>query len=457
VTLHSSAQGQAVHAGPAVDEFDLVVQEGHRKEIAGPFYYEEQQELQRIWAVPPVLSYTKDPATDLRELTVLYPLFSYINYGGQYRVHLGQLISFAGGATQTESVRNRFTLFPLYFQQRSDNPSENYTAYGPFYGHLKHRLFRDEIFYVMFPGYSQTRKRDVVTWNYLYPFFHLREGNGLKGWQFWPLLGHEHKDVTTKTNAFGDVERIGGHDRRFVLWPIFGKQSTGLGTENPQREEALLPAYHYLRSPLRDSTTVLWPFFTVIDDREKKYHEWQGPWPFIDFAHGEGKTIKRVWPFYSHAFSTNIQSDTILWPLYKYSRIRAQPLDRRRTRIAFFLYSNLSEKDTQTGQTRGRIDLWPLFTHRRELNGNTRLQILAPVEPVIAANHSIEREYSPIWSLWRAEKNPKTGASSQSLLWNLYRREASPEHSRTSFLFGLYQHERSATGKHTRVCYVKLK
>ena len=44
-------------------------------------------------------------------------------------------------------------------------------------------LFRDEIFFVMFPIYSQTRKKDVVTDNYLYPFFHLRHGDGLHGWQ----------------------------------------------------------------------------------------------------------------------------------------------------------------------------------------------------------------------------------------------------------------------------------
>ena len=116
--------------------------------------------------------------------------------------------------------RRRFTLFPLYFQQRSPDPNENYTALVPFYGHLKNRLFRDEIFFVMFPIYSETRKRDVVTDNYLYPFFDLRHGDGLHGWQFWPLVGTEHKDVTTQTNGFGEIETIGGHDKFFALWPV---------------------------------------------------------------------------------------------------------------------------------------------------------------------------------------------------------------------------------------------
>ena len=58
----------------------------------------------------------------------------------------------------------------------------------PFYGHLKNRLFRDEIDFTMFPLYVRTRKKDVVTRNMPYPFFHLREGDGLRGWQFGRLL-----------------------------------------------------------------------------------------------------------------------------------------------------------------------------------------------------------------------------------------------------------------------------
>ena len=134
-----------------------------------------------------------------------------------------QLLSFSGGPTQQASAQDRFTLFPLYFQQRSSDPSQDYTAVFPVYGHLKHRLFRDEIFFVMFPIYGETRKKDVVTDNYLWPFFHLRHGDGLHGWKFWPLVGNEHKDVTTQTNGFGDVKTIGGHDGFFALWPLFFK------------------------------------------------------------------------------------------------------------------------------------------------------------------------------------------------------------------------------------------
>jgi hypothetical protein len=253
---------------------------------------------------------------------------------------VAQLLSFAGGSTQTAEERHRITLFPIYFQQRSSNPEDNYTAIGPFYGRLQNRLFRDDIHYVMFPFYSRTRKRDVVTANYVYPIFHLRRGDGLSGWQFWPLYGWEHKAVTTLTNGFGDVEVVGGHRRRFVLWPFFADQYAGLGTENPDHQQALLPFYNFQRSPKRDMTTVLWPFFSKIEDREKRYTEWHAPWPFIIAASGEGKTISRFWPFYSHARSTNQQSDFFMWPLYRYTRLHTASIDRERRRVLFFLYSD---------------------------------------------------------------------------------------------------------------------
>jgi hypothetical protein len=446
-----------LHAGPLFDKFDLTLTPGQRTEAAGPFYYSEQQDTQRIWAIPPLLSFIKDPATDSEKFDFIYPVLTYSRYGEQYRLQLGQLLSFAGGSTQRETNRQRITVFPVFFMQRSPLPSENYTAILPFYGHLKHRLFRDEVFWVMFPLYIQSRKADVVTDNYLYPLFDIRRGNGLHGWQFWPIVGTEHKDVTTQTNGFGDVQTIGGHDKLFVLWPLFFQERAGIGTDNPQWTEGSVPAFILSRSPKRDSTTVLWPFFSRIDDREKKYREWQALWPFVVIARGEGKTTTRVFPLYSRAHNASLESDFYLWPLYKYQRVHGDAVDRSRTRIALFVYSDVRQKNLATGAALHRVDFWPLYTYRRDYNGNSRLQVLALLEPYLSQSSDLEREYSPMWSFWRAEKNAKTGATSQSLLWNLYRHETRPGSQRSSLFYGLYQTRTDANGKHVRLCYIPLK
>jgi hypothetical protein len=308
----------------------------------------------------------------------------------------------------------------------------------------------------MWPLYSQTRKQDVVTDNYLVPLFSLRHGDGLRGWQFWPLIGNEHKDVTTQTNGFNDIKTIGGHDAFFALWPLFFNDRRGIGTPNPEWQQTSIPAYSVLRSPQRDSTTILWPFFNYVDDREKKYREWDAPWPLIVFARGEGKTTTRIWPFYSRAANATQEKRFYLWPIYKSNRVLSAPLDRRRDRICFFLYSDLKEKNTETGDVRRRIEFLPFFTHHRDFNGNSRLQILAPLEPFVPTSKSVARDWSPLWSVWRAEKNPRTGATSQSLLWNLYRREAAPASKKCSLLFGLFQYQSSPEGTHMRLFYIPL-
>jgi hypothetical protein len=446
----------ALHIGPLFDEFSLTLAPGHRTEALGPFYYNQEEETQSIWAVPPFFACEEDPATESVEYSFVYPVLSYARYGTQYRWQFCQLLSFAGGSTQTETVRDRFTLFPLYFQQRSSDPGQNYTAFVPIYGHLKHRLFRDDIFIILFPFYSQTRKADVVTDNYGYPVFHLRHGEKLSGWQAWPFAGHEHKEVTTRTNGFNEVETIGGHDKLFVLWPLFFNNYGGLGTDNPQHEEGFIPFYTSLRSPQRDSTVVIWPFFSHVDDREKKYSEWDAPWPLIEFVRGEGKTTSRVWPFFSRSHNPSIESGFYLWPFYKYNSIHADPLDHHRTRILFFLYSDGSDKNTKTGEYRRRVAFWPFFTHHREFNGNTRLQVLSVLEPFLPENENIEREYSPVYSFWRSEKNARTGTASQSLLWNLYQDETTPASKKCSLVFGLFQYQSTPEVKSMRLFYVPL-
>jgi hypothetical protein len=446
----------SIHAGPLLDQFELTLKPGHRTEAVGPLFYSEESGTASTWAFPPLLSRHRDLDTDLTEFDLLYPIFSYDRYGTQHRWHFFEVLSFAGGPSQTETNRNRFTLFPLYFQQRSSDPAEDYTAFFPLYGTLKHRLFRDEIYFVLFPLYSETRKKDVVTDNYLNPLFAFTSGIGLSGWQFWPLAGHENKDVTFRTNIWNETETVAGHENLFILWPLFFNERTGLGTENPAWQQTSIPLYSVLRSPQRDSTTILWPFFNYIDDREKKYREWDGPWPFVEFARGEGKNTSRVFPFYSHAQSATLESDFVLWPLYKHDHTRAETLDRDRTRILFYVYSDATDKNTDTGESRRFVDMWPLFTYHRGFDGNSRFQVLAPLEPFVPGSHKIERDYSPVWSIWRSENNLKTGASSQSLLWNLYRREVTPERRRVSVFFGLFQHESSAEGKRTRLFFIPL-
>lgn len=445
-----------LEAGPLYARFPLTLAPGWREEAAGPLFYTQESGAQSQWALPPLFAHTRTSDVDWTEWELLYPLLTYRRFGAERQLDILVFLSFYGGKSDPETGAKQVTFFPFYFQQRAPDPNLNYTALVPFYGTLKNRLFRDQIHFILFPLYSETRKRDVVTDNYLYPIFDLRHGDHMRGWQFWPLIGAEHKTLTFSTNNLNEQVKVGGYDKLFVLWPIFSKSDNGIGTTNEEKDLAIIPFYRHEKSPLRELTSYGWPLgYNIIDDQEKKYVEHDICWPAIVTAHGTKEEF-RIFPFYSHAKNPSLESDFYLWPVLKINRLHSAPLERRRTRVLFFLYSDTVETNTESKLFLHRVDCWPLWHYDRDTDGHERLQVLAVMEPFFPNNRSVTREYSPVWSLWRSEKNAKNGATSQSLLHNLYRRETTRDSKKVSLLFGLFQYQRNPDGRRWRVCYVTV-
>ena len=369
-------------AGPAYAKFHLTLDSGWREEAAGPFYYTQWADGQRQWALPPFFSLTRTPEVDWSEWNLFYPVVDYRRFGKEYRLQIAQCLSFSGGNTEEAKSAHGVTIFPIYFRQRSSNTNLNYTAVAPFYGELKNRLFRDDIKFVLFPLYSETRKKDVVTDNYLYPLFDRRRGDHLTGWQVWPLAGAEHKAPSLRTNSMDQVETVGGYDSAFALWPLCFKSRRGLGTTNPAARVAVVPFYSQMRSPSRDETSYGWPLgVNLVRDREKDYVEHDFLWPLFVRAHG-AKEVTRYFPFYSRARFNGVESDFYAFPIYKFNRLDAPPLERHRTRLLYLLYSDTVERNTETHDLQRRVDFWPFYSYQRELDGNRRWQVLALLEPL---------------------------------------------------------------------------
>jgi hypothetical protein len=461
----SRTTGAAVAAGPLFHEFRLTLGPGLRREALGPLWYAEDcwepgpdgeepepgtvSESVRVCAVPPLFSKRELPLVGALAWDSFYPVITYDRYGMERWFQVLQLLSYSAGRDAgSGALVERFTLFPFYFQQRSAQRSLNYTGVLPFYGHLERRLFRDETDWVMWPVYAKTRKKDVVTRNYLVPFFHLRAGTGLTGWQLWPLAGQEVKAVTLRTNVVGGLETVPGHAAAFALWPLLFHNDALLGTTNPVRQRVFLPWYSLQLSPAKDIRTYLWPLGpTFTEDRAGCYHEWDVAWPFIGFGRGANRRLDRVFPLWSRALGTNGTSGSILWPCYRYRHSRYGDWERDATYGLLDLYADVTERNAETGQTSRRTGLWPLFLARRDTAGNESLQLFALLEPVMPRNESIVRNYSPLWTVYRAERNAQTGRQSEALLWNLYRCEHSPTRRKSAFLFGLVQYWSGPEGR----------
>jgi hypothetical protein len=444
------SQGFDTVLGPLFQTFSMTLEpEGRATEALGPLYYEHETEDGHLWAIPPLVSSFSSHDREKGQVFVLPPLFSYRKYGEDWRWQLGQWINRSHVDSMADKELKRFNLFPFFFYQDAPDPKRDFWAVFPLYGTLKDRMFRDESEFVLFPLWLKTVEKGKTTRNVLFPFIHFREGPGLAGWQFWPLLGHEHQDATTLTNLMDEVQVVGGHDKKFALWPILFRNQTGIGTTNAGRVDAALPLYYVERSALRDHTAAMWPFFSWTDDRGAQYRQWNAPWPLVGFARGEGKTLDRVLPFFSVGHTKTLDAQTYLWPLYRRRHLHTESFEKDRRQFAIFLYSDQKERNLETGKHSRRVEVWPFFNWARDPEGMERLQALTVLEP-FGRGSGITRNWSPIWSIWRQESNPSTGGSSQSLLWNLYRREATPELTKGSLLFGLVQYHKTSAGTRWR-------
>jgi hypothetical protein len=128
----------------------------------------------------------------------------------------------------------------------------------------------------------------------------------------------------------------GVYRKKFFLWPIFFSESLKLNTDNPKEVRAAWPFYISKDSPKRSSTTILWPFFSKVENREKDYVVWNTPWPLVRVTKGD-------------KYHEEMNSELIM---------------RRRDRVLFFLYSDVREIKYETGDSLRRIDFWPFFGYK---------------------------------------------------------------------------------------------
>ncbi|MFA5028602.1 MAG: hypothetical protein WC713_12095, partial [Candidatus Methylomirabilota bacterium] len=338
----------------------------------------------------------------------------------------------------------RTDLFPFYLSGRRES-GETYRWFFPFGGTVYDRLGRDEIEIVLFPLYLRSVKGGGERRWFPWPFLSRLRGEDQSGFALWPLYGQER--------------RTGMYERRYALWPLILYQRTGLDGDNPEESVGILPLFYSLRSPERDHTVVLWPFFGYLQDRKRRFEQWDFPWPLFAIARGEGRQITRFLPLFTRErrvlreelLLKELVSETtaVLFPLYTRTVDRTPTSLAERDRLLWWLYSDLRETGAD-GETR-RVDSWPLFRYVRDREGRETFQALALVEAFLPGNELVERNYSPLWSLLTFRRNP-AGDAVYSFLWNLLRHEESAGRTRLELLGPLLAYE--ARGESSRFSFL---
>jgi hypothetical protein len=357
----------------------------------------------------------EDVSRQSLEWEVLYPLMTYRQSERDWEFQFLLLFNSRGeGSDPAQPQEFKTDLFPLFFSGTSVD-GESYWALLPFGGRVLDRLSQDEMEFVLFPLYSRFVKQGRVTTWFLWPLVSLIGGDST-GFRIFPLYGQE--------------EKPGVLERRFALWPLFLYQRAGLDTDNPTETLSLLPFYVGQRSRDWDRFQVLWPFFAYTQDREREFEEWDAPWPLVKIARGAGRTITRFFPLFAieerHLRNEFMLRELhsrdlmILYPLYVRNEEETPSSLRVRDRILWWIYSDIREEG-RDGSTR-RVDAWPFVRYERDREGNVVFQTLALLEGLNPGNEYLERNWSPLWSVYTYRQNP-AGDTVHSFLWNFVRHE----------------------------------
>ncbi|MDO3379655.1 hypothetical protein [Geoalkalibacter halelectricus] len=377
--------------------------------LLGPFFKHERKGSETEFGLRPLFFRAQDREDDLRYSEYLYPVASSRHEDGRRYRQVLRLYQ-SDFDRRDENHEDSFTLFPFLFYGE-DREQGEYFAFFPLGGKMYGRFWRDEIRFTLFPLYGYTRRGDTEITNIVWPVYARIEGENEAGVKFWPLYGHSEKE--------------GVYRKRFVLWPFYFNEHLGLDRDNPRHRRGVFPFYLAEDSPTRSQRTWLWPFFSHIVDHERDYEEWNLPWPLVRHAEGSYRESRKFLPFYSNERTGAMERRWVGWPIYLHSRLTTEELVRERSRVLFFLYSNLEERllleDDQEYVRLKRVALWPLFNYERR-RGVSHFSTLALLEPFFPDSGGIRRNWSPLYSLYQSKWDTH-GNHISSFLWNLYWKE----------------------------------
>jgi hypothetical protein len=378
-----------------------------------------------------------DRDTGLLEWDALYPLMTVDSIGDESRFQFIQLFSWSTTGREQTTPDERFTLFPFIFISDAERAEKSYWAVFPLYGEIKHRLRFDRIFFVAFPAYLDTKKKDLRTRYALFPLVSWSEGKDIEGWKVFPFYGWQTKK--------------GAYDKRYILFPFWISADLFWDPENERHARASLPFFYHEWTPTFDARTVLWPFFRRVEDRKREYVEWDFPWPLWVIARGKDYNITRFLPFYGKSQDRDRRGYAFLYPLWKWN-VADQPGGKVET-SRFLIYLLADTEKSLEGRTARRVDSLPLFQYKRDYDGSVSFQTLALLEPLLPGQKSIIRNYSPLWTIFEHKRAPN-GDARNVFLWNLWRWEKQGDKRQNSALLGLFQFSSEGEKRSLRLLYL---
>ena len=407
----------------------------------GPFWEYSTNKEEGYWfaALRPFVSEVhKEGDGFIRE--ILWPLATrkYRNNRLQQRTLTYLHVDYDTGQPAGAQVR---WLLPFVFSGRTDD-GRRYFALFPLGGQMLDFAGYDRIMFWGFPLYMQAEKGPYKSTNWL-----------------WPVFGKTDSEKVRKRRIFpfwGCSETIGQWRDSFVLWPLF-TWSRPLNDEIKGGGFFVMPLFgrlHYEEKNsdrYRDTTSILWPFFTRM--RTEHGTRWHCPWPFVAVEKnltGDGDSKVSLWPFWGRRVADQEASWFVLWPIYRHyaPAVAGGRQENRRLYVLPFYWAY--DEKRPAGRSSYYRRLWPLLSISGDNDGNRRLRLI----DWWPQRHAppVDRNWAPFWTFYHHEASKDERR--HELLWGLWRYRRAAKNSRFSLLGGLYDRRREGDKSFTRVLWL---
>lgn len=407
------------------------------------------------WSLAPLLSISENPVGDSREIRALGPIVAFDSYrekGGKETQAFHPLFFHLSTADRSETqsfplfyrerIRDdrRQWFFPLFFEHKFGEKNGGYTEgfvvlfliYGghhrregnyfvflPLGGNTKGLMGKDEMRFVLFPLYFDTRLGENRAYHILFPFIGFSHGGGKQSFQFWPLYG------------YSKVE--GKYASRFFLWPLFTYSA-----DETSKGVSSLPLFGYRTGKDDTRVDVAWPFFGYR--RHKETREWRFPYPLFVAEKSPDTTKLYLFPLFGWRRDkrSNAKRMFVLYPLFRYSGIGHE--DGEEQELSLALVYNRYSRTYADGSESDYLIAWPLMSRTEGRDGETSFRALEVIwfrDPT-----GWQRNFSPLFYL--AEDDRNATASRTRLLWGMFSQTSAPR--KKSLDFGLLFNYASAEG-----------
>ncbi len=373
-------------------------------EVLGPLLFARSDPTMEQKGVRPL--YMSTFADGVTQGNFLYPFFTWRRENDYCSFSFFKLVNISTDSPTIGPRDEHFDVWPFYFSRETADPADRYRALLPLGGTIKNRFGKDRIDFVLWPLYVHTEKNGRQITHAPWPLLRFIGGEGYHGFEFWPLFGRSVHD--------------GDYDHQFYLWPLGYKSTTNLSEATPDVKIGALPFYARDTGPGYISEIYGWPFFGYTH-RTAPYHydEQRYFWPLLVQGHGDDRLVNRWAPLYTHSVIKGTDKTWLLWPLYRNQRWSADGVAQEKQQVLFFLWWSLEQKSlaNPAAAPAHKTHLWPLYSAWDNGAGRRQIQALSPFEVFFPNNETVRQLWSPLFALYRYERNPDTSVR-HSLLWN---------------------------------------